>query len=564
MVNVGINLAMLIFLLLPCKTIAADLTPVIQCVENGQYSEAWNALQKIDTITISSELEFSQYKYIKGGLLYLQNKYQDAIPELKRGLQFSKTTIEQRMCDYIENMHAIGNCYFHLEDYENAERWYRKAIIATNELSFICNIESDIYSELAQCYERRGRKDLAESCLRHGEDSMHRLNKLVSWQDQVDNEYGYIDSYVEHGDYNRAENAYERILNIINKNIGKLNNDYVSYACLYGSLYITQYDKSNDPELLHKALPLYAEILRIIYTNNVEFEYIDLVYTNYFRCLVLLNLENEISEVLNMAADHYADGKRESERNTMYLRLGEAYYGIGNYAKAVTYLSKSLKDNDLENADATDISILLDAMYCTKDARCLNFTDSTMPIMKKKANTTKINYRSYFQDAMYVYIDNNDTIKAIDAGTIALAYCRQENKPRYLLNILENLAAMHSSSNIKLSEQYLQEGHSLLPEVETFDQLNFAHSESCIYMSLQRYDDAIRTIERALSDIHFVEKDEPFYATLYHNLGRAYMLLNNYDKAVENLEKSATLQQKHYGTVIAKTDKYLQECYTKK
>ena len=49
-------------------------------------------------------------------------------------------------------------------------------------------------------------------------------------------------------------------------------------------------------------------------------------------------------------------------------------------------------------------------------------------------------------------------------------------------------------------------------------------------------------------------------ATVYHNLGRAYMLLNNKSSALKFLTESKNLQNKIYGEVAERTLLYIQEC----
>jgi tetratricopeptide (TPR) repeat protein len=123
---------------------------------------------------------------------------------------------------------------------------------------------------------------------------------------------------------------------------------------------------------------------------------------------------------------------------------------------------------------------------------------------------------------------------------------------------------LNSSSNIELTEQYIQDGQALFPYVEASDKLSFVITESYIYLSLERYEDAVCIIENILRDIPLGEDNESFYATLYHNLGRGYMLQNNCNEAIKYLEIAKNLQQKVNGSVNEKTEKYLKVCYAKK
>lgn len=60
-----------------------------------------------------------------------------------------------------------------------------------------------------------------------------------------------------------------------------------------------------------------------------------------------------------------------------------------------------------------------------------------------------------------------------------------------------------------------------------------------------------------------ISENPQIVALLYHNLGRAYMLGNQYKKALSCLRKSAEVQSKGFGNVMEKTRKYITECMDK-
>ena len=55
----------------------------------------------------------------------------------------------------------------------------------------------------------------------------------------------------------------------------------------------------------------------------------------------------------------------------------------------------------------------------------------------------------------------------------------------------------------------------------------------------------------------------PALTTLYHNLGRSFMLKNDYQQALSALNKSRDLQLELEGEVSQRTSDYINECLGK-
>ena len=88
---------------------------------------------------------------------------------------------------------------------------------------------------------------------------------------------------------------------------------------------------------------------------------------------------------------------------------------------------------------------------------------------------------------------------------------------------------------------------------------------SVLYIKNNQYINAKRLIKRFLSTHYKKIKhdNEILLSTLYHNLGRCEMLLNNYKAAKNALLKSKALQIKIEGKVSEKTQEYLNEILLK-
>jgi hypothetical protein len=75
---------------------------------------------------------------------------------------------------------------------------------------------------------------------------------------------------------------------------------------------------------------------------------------------------------------------------------------------------------------------------------------------------------------------------------------------------------------------------------------------------------AISTIDKGIK-LTINEKGEKCIelTTLYHNLGRAYMLKGDYSSALSALNKSKYLQLELEGEVMQRTADYIKECESK-
>ena len=95
-------------------------------------------------------------------------------------------------------------------------------------------------------------------------------------------------------------------------------------------------------------------------------------------------------------------------------------------------------------------------------------------------------------------------------------------------------------------------------KIRIYSQLGF------IYIKMGEFN---KSIEHSNHGIGLVIKEKgeksSELTTLYHNLGRAYMLKNDYSNALSALNKSKDLQLELNGEVMQRTADYIKECQTK-
>jgi tetratricopeptide (TPR) repeat protein len=82
-----------------------------------------------------------------------------------------------------------------------------------------------------------------------------------------------------------------------------------------------------------------------------------------------------------------------------------------------------------------------------------------------------------------------------------------------------------------------------------------------VYLKTERLDKAIDILNNGI-DLAIKLKGEKCLelATFYHNLGRAYMLKKDNERALSALNKSKSLQLELEGNVMQRTIDYIKEC----
>lgn len=545
-----------------CLAQNKNLSNIYQLIENDRYDEAISNISTKENISFDNDTTKSELMYLKGVALYKLHKYEESIKCLTDGLYYTSTTCSESSCEYVENLYGIGSAYYHLEDYKNAESFFRKAIIAVRQLPYKCNIMSQVFSELAQCYVKQGHPELADLCIQEGESEVHSVYTMVDWKQDIENMYDLIDSYMANSQIEKAESIFKKILETIETNIGVLNEDYILYGYLFGHFYQELYDGTN-PDVLYEANRWYNKVLESAKQFNNQIDSIYGIYTHYLTSLAWLNNEDDVKNLFREALDYYSKSKSAEETDNLYLRVGESFFSANNYNQCIAYLGKVLlnKINFRESENAA-ISMLLDCMYLTKDSRIMEFLAVSYPHMIGQLGKAKTNLRLYFEDAMFTYKQFNNSEKAIEAGNIALKLCNEEKQPRHLLTILNNLIGLTYLENQSLAESYISQAEKLLnnPELLETDVLSYISTKGFMYIKAEQYSKAINLLLDAVNAYPISSSNLPFMANLYHNLGRAYMLVSDYKNAYKSLSVAMDCQAKVYGNVSERTQKYLQEC----
>lgn len=547
-----------------CNAQTSDKEKIKELIEDEKYNDALEIIDELESSKTNFAITESEINYLKGAIYFHLNQFNVAIPLLINGLLYSQALHMESRFEYVENLYGIGYCYFQTEDYKNAEKYLRKAIISVRQLPYGCDIMTDVYSTLSQCYAKMGYEELAVSCLEEciAEIRNQVLLKKQDWRSKIDNEFSLIDSFIAIGYIDKAESIYIGILDTIQENAGRENSDYILYKNLFGNFYQDLYDGTN-PDVLIKANGQYEEALEIAKHSPNQLDEIYTIYVYYASSLALLNKEEDVEKLLDDAIAYYSTNNHSETIKYLYLRTGECFYSANNLDKCIELLGKELFARKyFISSDITDISLLVDALYWKNDSRIYYFLDVAYPFMKSQVGINDRNLRLFFEIAMFAYEKYPNNELAIEAGKIALEYCKEEKQPRHHITILTNLISLIYETDSASVGGYFEIADSLLndPELEETDILYYLSTKSRIYLKSDRCKDAIALLTDVIKKYPLSDSNLSFMSTILHNLGRAYMLNYEYDNALQLLNKSATCQIKSLGTINEKTQQYIQQC----
>jgi tetratricopeptide (TPR) repeat protein len=121
-----------------------------------------------------------------------------------------------------------------------------------------------------------------------------------------------------------------------------------------------------------------------------------------------------------------------------------------------------------------------------------------------------------------------------------------------------------NANDIEKANQLMSKVESLLNHGTIEMNIGTLSNMGFVYLKSGKLERAISTIDKGIK-LAINEKGEKCIelTTLYHNLGRAYMLKGDYSSALSALNKSKNLQLELEGEVMQRTADYIKECESK-
>lgn len=312
-------------------------------------------------------------------------------------------------------------------------------------------------------------------------------------------------------------------------------------------------------EQLSAAMILYSDVITVGVSLLDDPDILQLVIRSFIEQAKVGTLvwDDRWIEMLWMKARNLALEFNDSAAYSYYvINVMNYYCDRGDYDTAMTFL-KDARKKELLQVDVED--------YC-------NWLSETLALIENRKN---------LDSASIEYWSNELSIA--ERSTVL---CSRKVAINTLESVLEGLRAhgltasyeyaevvyllvQNTLSNPAVAEQYCLEQVNVLDSCPRFfiyttdaDAYNLL---GVCQMKLGKYTDADRSYRKALECL---ERDaehahKPGYQSLlyivYHNSGRNFYFLKDYDRSMEYLNRSIEIQMKENGSALRKTELYLSE-----
>ena len=324
----------LVFVEATAQNIKDELKRAKELADESKYNESYSILQKIteEQLKVTGDTGVAYYNYYKGSCLYFLKKYEEAIPVLQKGL-LVMDKLQKKDCDYLEMLYGIGACYKEMKNYPKAEKFFRRTILKGTNMDLNCAIRNQTYREMAELYSLMGKPDFADICTSRIESEM----RIYSTKDLQSQENVLWELYCAHEDLGRYEECIidlNKLRHLIEENIGKNNNKYLTYSFLLGSHLRYRLNRPQEAASIHKEM---VEIGKQFETNQMI---VCSAYKDYLRYLSENNKVDSIKLILPSAINYYYSTEDKGDPENLYEIVGLGLCDAKNYEEGINYLEK--------------------------------------------------------------------------------------------------------------------------------------------------------------------------------------------------------------------------------
>lgn len=529
-------------------------------VDDKKYKEADRFYQNINESQIS-ELGDSclmLYNYGKGACLYFMDKYKEAIPFLQKGLCLMEK-MPHEDCNYLEMMYGIGACYKKLGNYPKAEEYFRRTILKGNYFNLNCAIRNQTYGEMAELYSLMGKPDFADICTSRIESEM-RLDNTKNLDAQLDGLWDLYKAHENLGKNDECINDLQKMRHLIEENKGKNNKDYLQYSFLLGSHLRYTCKRSQEAAIIHKEMIEIGKQFKT-YLNEVSSAYVE-----YLRYLSENNKVDSIELILPNAIKYYNDTKdKRGEEDNLYEIVGNGLCDARNYEEGIKYLEKKWKGESANSIKALDY---LGAYYFyrTNDAnKALDYYLNAEKQIEGGLETNLGTKILILERLVLISQRLGNTDEAVRYSTLLEPFMKEQNDDDYRSSFLIDWSVeCANNGNMEKAEELADIVEDLLSNLSNVSKIRQYSQLGFVYIKTEKYNKSIDNINKGIK-LAIQEKGDKCIelTTLYHNLGRAYMLKGDYSNALSALNKSKILQLELEGEVMQRTADYIKECESK-
>lgn len=529
-------------------------------MNEGKYDEAYNILRTISDKQVEDrgDLIIATFNYYKGSCLYYLKKYEEAIPILQKGIQV-RDKLQKKDCDYLEMLYGIGACYKEMKNYAKAEEYFRRTILKGTYMDLNCAIRNQTYREMAELYSLMGKPDFADICTSRIEAEM-RIVDSKNFNERLDGLWEMFKAHQNMGKEEDCINDLKKMRHLIEENMGKTNEKYLDYSYLLGSHLRYSCNRPQEAAQVHREM---IEIGKHFKTYHKD---VCSAYVEYLRYLSENNKVDSIELILPTFIDYYRNTKDKFEgEENIYETIGIGLCEAQNFEEGIKFLEKKWNGKSAKSIKALDCLGFYYFLRLNKPEKALLYYKEAEKQINEGLevnDNTRITILEYLVE-INERLGNcqeskrySEIIEPLILGT--------GDKQKYLRYLINWSSECVNSGNKEKCTELVNRINDLINYVSLDDRIIAYNQMAFACIKTNKYDEAIDYATKGISLI-IKEKGEGsmILETLYHNLGRAYMLKGVYTKALSALNKSKELQLKHKGEVSQRTADYIKECESK-
>ena len=524
-------------------------------IEGGKYKESLVLLQNIDESQTYEHGDscIMMYNYEMGSCFYFLDRYEEAIPYLSKAL-LKMEKLPHEDCIYLELIYGIGSCYNKLGQYHSAEKYLRRVMIRGNVLGFKCGITTQALSELTEVYDKLGYTKLAKECA-------IKINSKVEgfpsdrWSNRVKGLFDLAESYDAQKRYDEEIETYHKILELIESNIGKTNDEYLLYADL---LRLKLRFQNRQEEII----VLLEDMINVGRSYQVHSEYVCHAYEDYLEIMAKQN-KAELVEVLLPEAVKYIQHTKEYDwhNHNLYEWIGNAFAEAGNYSYGTMYLEMCWDGKQPNHLRS--LGNLGRCYFKTNPTKSLEYYKRAEFMIDN--NTTSLTLKSLYYDMYSLCSKMQKYDEAIKYAELTAPYLKEiDGNDAYVKHLTMWAIDCSNAQQFNKAQMLFEETKGLFSVVSDSTKVAYYSQYGFYLLKTNDSSKAIDVLEDGIKlCLKNIGNEFALLTTMYHNLGRAYMLEQDYARALLYLNKSKDLQIKLNGYAMQRTLDNIKECESK-
>lgn len=531
------------------------INKVYLLIDDEKYEEAHKLLQNINE---SQTIEHGDsctmmFNYEMGTCLYYLDKFEEAIPYLNKAL-LKMEKLPHEDCVYLELIYGIGSCYNKVGQYHSAEKYLRRVMIRGNVLGFKCGITTQALSELTEVYDKLGYTKLAKECA-------VKINSKVegfpsdSWSNRVKGLLDLAESYDKQKRYDEEIETYHKILELIESNTGKTNDEYLLYANL---LRLKLWFQNRQEEII----VVLEDMINVGRSYQVHSEYVCHAYEDYLEIMAKQNKAEFVEGLLPEAVKYIQHTKEYDWHNhNLYEWIGNAFAEAGNYSYGTKYLEMCWDGKQPNNLRS--LGNLGRCYFKTNPTKSLEYYKRAEFMIDN--NTTSLTLKSLYYDMYSLCSKMQKYDEAVKYAELAAPYIKEiDGNDVYARHLTMWAIDCSNAQQFNKAQMLFEETKGLFSVISDSTKVVY-YSQYGFY--LIKTNDSTKAIDVLEDGIKLCLKnignEFALLTTMYHNLGRAYMLEQDYARALLYLNKSKDLQIRLNGYAMQRTLDYIKECESK-